>query len=438
MAASPPPTERSIASSPTDTTPLLTERDKHEGAKDLKPEVTGMLARLHFRAAARSVNSTSDKFNSAEPVNYKIGSLSTWGILLDVQGSVWMRSSLWLAGLKMSMVSLCVGLLAMAVCQDPSNLKLDKLQKLSTFLNVFVGLLLGFFISSSMTRWYNAADGFMELFDHIRSLMMDLTALGVDEPKVDAIIRYGVLSGWMLNMELHVEAAEDSQKSAMNDEMWHTLTHRRHNQKFGHLRAEEVRSLKQVGDPAATIWVWVACMVGRLAADGDVPPMASPTYGRLQAQIHGAHKGIRDVRSSVSIQPPYIYVQMLATLVHLNNIINAITFGLTLGLAISMILTDLGYSIHGVKSSKVSRGEIAEDAQNLLVCFFVSVFAPFIYHGLLEVSVAVARPFSSKDGAVPTTKLLTGLEEDLIDAKRVRDALPGPWQQAHFKKPAGP
>merc|ERR1719221_326297 len=150
------------------------------------------------------------------------------------------------------------------------------------------------------------------------------------------------------------------------------------------------------------------------------------------------HAGVRTVRSSVNVQPPFIYVQMLAALVHINNIINAISFGLTWGSSIGTTLEyfkvpppGMHYD-HGARMSELSR-----DTQNVIVSFFFSCFGPFIYQALLEVSIAIAQPFSSLDGEIPTQKLLRNLERDLHDSKMVSRScnLPAKWDKPHFKQP---
>ena len=43
--------------------------------------------------------------------------------------------------------------------------------------------------------------------------------------------------------------------------------------------------------------------------------MATPTYGRIMTIAENAFQGIRTVRASVRVQPPYVHVQMMAALV---------------------------------------------------------------------------------------------------------------------------
>merc|ERR1719343_506855 len=98
--------------------------------------------------------------------------------------------------------------------------------------------------------------------------------------------------------------------------------------------------------------------------------MASPTYGRIMGIAGSGHGGIREVRASVSVQAPFIYVQVLAALVHLNNLFNAISFGMTWGASIGTTLSALTSSYEHHAKMK----DIARDTQNVVVSFFLSIF----------------------------------------------------------------
>ena len=52
-----------------------------------------------------------------------------------------------------------------------------------------------------------------------------------------------------------------------------------------------------------------------MAADGEIPPIPTPTYGRVITMAEQAYTGIRAVRASIRVQPPYVHVQMMAALV---------------------------------------------------------------------------------------------------------------------------
>merc|ERR1719247_2320372 len=109
------------------------------------------------------------------------------------------------------------------------------------------------------------------------------------------------------------------------------------------LTSGEADDLKSTRDPPGMMWIWVAALMGRLAQDGFIPPMASPTYGRIMNLAQNAHGGIRSVRASISVQAPLTYTHMLATLVHTNNLLNAVTFGIVSGLAMGTAAMQAGY-----------------------------------------------------------------------------------------------
>lgn len=55
--------------------------------------------------------------------------------------------------------------------------------------------------------------------------------------------------------------------------------------------------LKKMADPAIQIWVWVASFLGSLAQEGEIPPMASPIYGRLLQIVKSAQDAMKQIRA---------------------------------------------------------------------------------------------------------------------------------------------
>jgi len=383
-----------------------------------------------FRSAQSAL--LTKELDGENDTDYDINSLTRVSTIWRVKHTILIRQRLWTTAGMLLAFSVFVAFAQIALVPDPAKMRIDRFAKISTFLNVFVGLLLGFFMSSSLHRWYNCADGFLVLFDAIRNMQMQFYALGVEETKSDCCLRYGVLSAWMLDALLHVQHAPDDDRESVKEQVWQTLDHGlgANRSTWVSVTKEELATLKNVNDAPGTIWIWVSCIIGRMAQDGDIPPMASPTYGRLIGLAQNAHDGIRSVRSSVCMQPPYIYVQMLASLVHLNNVINAISFGLTLGVAIGTRIQSYGLAGY---LEVTKRGEASRDFQQVLVSFFFSVVGPFIYQALLETGAVIAQPFSSEDGHIPTTKMLRSLEQDLFDGKKIAGGLPPKWTKPDFK-----
>jgi len=368
-----------------------------------------------------------------DPMRYHAVDLCSFKSLLFLPMSVWNRASLWLHAGLLLVLSLCVAALVVLTVTDHSKLKTHRFQKLSQFLNIFVGLLLGFFMSASVVRWWRCAGGFLKLFDGLRCLQIQLLVLGVPREDVRRVTRYGVISGWILNLELQVEATiKPSEREGSHKHILETFTPRKEKDMGAYtLTEQEAQWLSAMHDKPSQMWVWIFSYLSKLAEDGVIPPMQTPTYTRIMDLAQLSFDAMRTVRTTTSLQAPYIYVQMLAALVHINNIINAVSFGLTLGTAVGTNLT--WAKVTWDSSIKASLGQASRDVQDCLVSFFFSCFGPFIYQALLEVAISIATPFSSTDGQIPIGRLLKNLETDLSEAEDMA-LIKAEWGVPHFKK----
>jgi len=295
---------------------------------------------------------------------------------------------------------------------------------MGTFLNVFVGLLLGFFLSSSMNRWYGCVNAFMQLLDAVRSMQMQMIALGVDREHCEKLSRYGILSAWLLHLSLN----NSSQKSGSDKKLasessqlaktWAILEKVRPRL----VKPEEKKLLLHQKECYALVWTWVASLVGRMSQDGDIPPMASPTYGRIIEIVEMAYGSIRDVRTLHLIKAPFIYVHTLAILVHLNHILNATSFGLLMGITTQVLM--------GKAENKLN--DLPQLVGSLFMQFCMSFVAPFLYLALLDVCVCISQPFSYHDSKIPAFQFIHKLEEDVANATVMADNTK--WEKPRFKK----
>jgi len=369
-------------------------------------------------------------------MTYQAKDLTTWSSLLMMSYTVWNRKSLWLVTLKLFGLAAVVAVIVLMTIRDPASLRVSKFTKISDFLRVFVGLLLGFFMSASVNRWWNCAQGFHNLCAAIRTLHIMTNSLGVPEDLTLRLLRYGVSSAWVLHNQLHVEALPLAEQDSATKKFWEALDNgAAPDLMFVKLDEDELEMLRDMSDPPGTLWMWMGSFVGYMAEDGVIPGHATATFGALMADIRNGFNAIRDVRSSISVQAPFIYVQMLSSLVHINNIVNAISFGLTSGASIGTLLVHwkVFHALPAVQGNKpeASSREAAIDLQTLLVSFFFSCFGPFVYQALLEVSIAIAQPFSNKDAVVPTERILRALQKDLHDALRAAKQIS--WRQPCFQ-----
>jgi hypothetical protein len=352
---------------------------------------------------------------------YRTQAFSTWSAFTISDKTVWRNGRVWSMMARLALVSLAVAMITVFVVRRPALLKVGKFTDVSKFLNVVTGLLLGFFLSSSMNRWYTCVDGFLELLDSIRNLQIQFIALGVPTAETILVLRYGLLSGWLVFFRLIQESKQCHEKLGEQDEIWAAILGMQfdltgHSNNKGFVHKDELMVLQRCRDPPPMLWVWVAGLIGRLAQDGLIPPMASPTYGRIMNLCQAAHAGIRQVNVSIMVQYPLIYTHLLATLVHLNNLLNAITFGIVLGLSIGTWLQRREiHPVYAVSQREIAEGESQRDVQTAIVTFMYCCIGPIIYQALLLISMALAQPFDSDEASIPLDRFLKSLEQDLKD-----------------------
>merc|ERR1719377_300273 len=130
--------------------------------------------------------------------------------------------------LKLSAIAVFVSILTVCLVPDPATMKVAKFTEVSKFLNVVVGLLLGFFLSSSMNRWHNCVNGFLELLDAIRNLQMQFVALGVPDEQSNLTLRYAFASAWLLYGMLLVESQGGGSEHSSHQRkmMWERLRYK--------------------------------------------------------------------------------------------------------------------------------------------------------------------------------------------------------------------
>lgn len=381
-----------------------------------------------------------------DSMTYRSNILTSWTALFPIDGvkTAFDSPSAWQMLYRLLALSCCVGVAALLVVPNPAGMRTSKFQKIAVFLRVFVGLLLGFFLSLAVNRWFECSKGFLELYDAIRNLQMQLLSLGVKRELVAQVVRYSVVSGWLLGTTLAVEARHaereesEEEKSREVRDMYEKLRESAQapssdaQPRFCVLTDQEINTLKGVADPAAVMWIWIASLVSRMSQDGWLPPMQAPTYGFVMKTVTEAHTAIRNIRQSVWVQAPFTYVHLLAVLVHVNNIVNAVSFGIVLG---STMGTALQYSEfeHMAYEKKADTGDVLADCENVLISFVICVVGPFLYHLLLEVSISIGQPFAHEENQVPTDRMLERLQKDLQDAADMADAVPS-WEVPFFKE----
>ena len=95
---------------------------------------------------------TEEAFDS---MSYDARQLVTFSVFRNFSGTVWTKPSLWKMMGILLMIAFATASIVVVFTKDPAKLDVGRFSRISSFLEVVVGLLLGFFLSSSVQRWYN-------------------------------------------------------------------------------------------------------------------------------------------------------------------------------------------------------------------------------------------------------------------------------------------
>merc|ERR1740130_256732 len=98
-------------------------------------------------------------------MTYSTPNLTQWSAFYSNAKTVWFKGHLWMMMLRLALVAVVTCIIVVIIVPNPAALKIAKFTAVSKFLNVVVGLLLGFFLSSSMQRWHTCVDGYMGLLE---------------------------------------------------------------------------------------------------------------------------------------------------------------------------------------------------------------------------------------------------------------------------------
>jgi hypothetical protein len=300
-------------------------------------------------------------------------------------------------------------------------------------LNVFVGLLLSFFLTSNVNRWIQIVNGFLNLFNSTRNLQLVMTAFGAKPETSDRVLRYCVCSAHIVTRDMQQRSLAKSEREPAIAKMWKELEES--DAKYSKLLPEELAQLQGVEDPSGMLWTWVMSMLGRMSQDGELPPFPAGTFGMILTNACNAKKGMDGLRDTIHVQMPFVYVHTVATIVQLNNLLAAVSLGLTIGATLGMLLARYNDYLNIYEKEQMTHEErpIMEDIQEVLVQLFRCFVAPVLYQAFFEIGVSIASPFYSEDGAIPADRLLARLERDLVDSSEKAKKPPG-WEAPAMKK----
>lgn len=370
-------------------------------------------------------------------MTYRVEVLDAWRVFTMIERTVWDNPSIWLMTLRLVGFSMLVAMVVVLAAQEPQKIKPMLFSEISDFLLVFVALLLSFFLTSAVRRWSECVHSILNTIHAIRDLQMQFLCLNVPKEEIEKLMRYGVVSVRLLHAELVIAELCKSEQLEAKEVMWEDLANEP--EPLTKLSAAEVRELQQVADEAGVLWVWFGTGVGRLSKAGKLPAMHTPTYSRIMRLVQQAEDGIRYARAAITVQTPFVYVHTLSVLVHINNILSAVSFGLAVGSAGAAAVRHDPAMIGGGPEA-TSKQRLAklwiQFAESIVIQGIKMFVGCLLYQAFLEIGISIAAPFSSDDGEIPVRRLVRQLCRALHDAQRLADKPPS-WEEGTIEQEIG-
>lgn len=410
--------------------------EKEEVDPELQPEVSTIdgLGFTDFVPEGRTVY-------VKDAMTYHTNFLKGWHVFYVLSNTIWVQRALWQMMGRLFLVTLTVGFGSFMFMPDASHVDASRFREITAVLNIFLGLMLSFFLRESVARWNKCVEGFLGLFNAIRNLAMQFHALGVNKEQANICLRYGVMSAVILINDLKSMGLKAEESENKKEAMWVKLSSipRTRENQFYAVSEKEKELLKGTQDTPGQLWTWIGSLIGRLALDGDVPPMASPTYGRLINLCQIAQDDIRIIRAAMFVKTPFLYVHTLASLVHVTNFLFAVALGFVLGTSLEGIAkyaeswwyAEEASKLGGYTDAKLKRPN--EEGQTIIIELLKCVLAPMLYQAFFMLGCSVSSPFANADSSIPVNRMLSHLRDDLLDAEALASNPPH-WEAPSFKK----
>lgn len=280
----------------------------------------------------------------------------------------------------------------------------DGLEKL---LSVFISFMLGVYIQQAFKRWWGTALEFEGFLESYKQMSCYLQAIGVDKTDIARMDRYGLSLCYILSVEAECSQTMRDDADAVKNATLQWLSDKTY------LQDDELEDLEGP-DPCAAAWrksailsAWLGEVIAHCqfdAADGGtratVPP---PMRVRMIALWQDNLRRIDTLKTYVVLQVPYIYAQLLAVLVHLNNVILAVSSGLVISETVAEA-KHLGSEGRAMWPKLVTAcGHV------LLILGEVMLFTSF-----LHIAQLLSYPFGSETHNLPTETFVARLQAELF------------------------
>eukprot|EP00927_Polykrikos_kofoidii_P018700 TRINITY_DN1869_c0_g3_i2.p1 TRINITY_DN1869_c0_g3~~TRINITY_DN1869_c0_g3_i2.p1 ORF type:complete len:394 (-),score=64.39 TRINITY_DN1869_c0_g3_i2:106-1287(-) len=333
---------------------------------------------------------------------YNLQKLTTVRVFLVTTGTVLTNVIIWVETLMNALVFWMVYTLVMTFHWDGLARFVGKESNIRSFIamfTTFVGLLLSFYTSLNIKRWWDMRMlGVGGIWQTCSKLTLQISQGVTRDPEVlHAIWRYSSASLVFIFM----------QRRGIEDRIDDVF-------KLKLLTEAECQQMSRIpaSNRSEAIWSWLGAMVSQLNAQGLVA--GPPHYAGLMNTIDNGRGGSNVINSYLETPIPMAYVHILGLMVKLHNIMVAMLMGI-------------------LSAKHMSGGDYLGAFRTMFRAFFMS----FLYNALLLINDDISDPFGGDISDLPMEKILAEIKDDAesIIACGSADNLPA-WlvQGKKFKK----
>merc|ERR1719353_2641717 len=285
--------------------------------------------------------------------------------------------------------------------KHPESYNSDAMKDIVKTVAVSIAFLLGLFLSSCINRWWDTITSLEMLFGTIKRLTM--TAINLELPSASraTLARRCVLSTHLLQVEQTENHALLAGKQTKEDLVEHWAAIFEHWEQSGMCTKYERALLQKVPQQQRSFFAWSLVskelLVQRpnlVSADGNVDAMA---YDRLCDLVQAGVASVSAVRTAAAFQMPYVYVHLLAFMIHFVNVLTAVGTGVRVGLVLGV----------------AHKQHTAVDHNELLSALAFLVVQAFIYQAFLTIGAALSFPITGSAYRVPLKAMCQSLEHQL-------------------------
>jgi len=334
-------------------------------------------------------------------IAYDPEQLTNWRAIIALNGTIFLQPAVIMIIVSQFFCALGVAGLLYFFTKHPESYNSDAMKDIVKTVAVSIAFLLGLFLSSCINRWWDTITSLEMLFGTIKRLTM--TAINLELPSTSraTLARRCVLSTHLLQVEQTENHALLAGKQTKEDLEEHWAAIFEHWEHSGMCTKYERALLQKVPQQQRSFFAWSLVskelLVQRpnlVSADGSVDVMA---YDRLCDLVQSGVASVSAVRTAAAFQMPYIYVHLLAFMIHFVNVLTAVGTGVRIGLILA----------------KAKQGGAVIDMNELINALIFLIVQAFIYQAFLTIGAALSFPITGSAYRVPLKSMCVALDGQL-------------------------